>query len=122
MRINQDCYLLTFPKFEISYFVKADRTRVNQVLINLLTNAIKCNKVGGNVVVVYNANTPGRIRNCVEGSGEGLPPEKLAQLCQPFNRLGEEKLEEEGTGIGLVKMRNLVNISHGIQFKPYRPF
>ena len=81
---------MTFPQFEIPYFVKADRTRVKQVLINLLSNAIKYNKVGGTVVVDCIASTPGRIRICVKDTGEGLTPEKLTQLFQPFNRLGQE--------------------------------
>jgi len=105
---------VTFPRFDIGYFVKADRTRVKQVLINLLTNAIKYNKVGGSVDVVYNASTPGRIRICVEDSGEGLPPDKLAQLFQPFNRLGQEAHSEEGTGIGLVTTKRLVELMSGV--------
>ena len=103
-----------FPQFEISYFVKADRTRVKQVLINLLSNAIKYNKVDGTVVVFYNANTPGRIRICVEDSGEGLPPDKIAQLFQPFNRLGQEANAEEGTGIGLVMTKRLIELMGGV--------
>src|SRR5450432_1735015 len=71
---------VAFPQFEILYFVKADRTRVKQVLINLLSNAIKYNKVGGTVVVDCIASTPGRIRICVKDSGEGLTPDKLTQL------------------------------------------
>ncbi len=81
---------VTFPQIEIRYFVKADRTRVKQVLINLLSNAIKYNRVGGTVVVDCIASTPGRIRICVKDTGEGLTPDKLAQLFQPFNRLGQE--------------------------------
>jgi PAS domain S-box-containing protein len=105
---------VTFPQFEISYFVSADRMRVKQILINLLSNAIKYNKVGGTVAVVYNAGTPGRIRICVEDSGEGLPAEKLAQLFQPFNRLGQEASVEEGTGIGLVTTKRLVELMGGV--------
>jgi signal transduction histidine kinase len=55
-----------FPTFASRYFVKADRTRVKQVLINLLSNAVKYNKEGGTVDVKYVTNTPGRIRICVE--------------------------------------------------------
>ena len=105
---------VTFPQFEISYFVKADRTRVKQVLINLLSNAIKYNKVGGTVVVHYIASTPGRIRICVKDSGEGLTPDNLTQLFQPFNRLGQEASIEEGTGIGLVVSKRLVELMGGV--------
>jgi PAS domain S-box-containing protein len=99
---------VVFPKFEIRHYVKADRTRVKQVLINLLSNAIKYNKAGGTVDVQCIMDTPGRIRICVEDSGEGLSAEKLAQLFQPFNRLGQEANVEEGTGIGLVVAKRLI--------------
>ena len=105
---------VTFPQFEIPYFVEADRTRVKQVLINLLSNAIKYNKVGGTVVVDCIASTPGRIRICVEDTGEGLTPDKLTQLFQPFNRLGQEANVEEGTGIGLVVCKRLVELMGGV--------
>ncbi|HSN45617.1 MAG TPA: PAS domain-containing sensor histidine kinase, partial [Casimicrobiaceae bacterium] len=70
---------VAFPQLAVRYFVKADRTRVKQLLINLLSNAIKYNKVGGAVVVDCVATTAGRIRVCVEDTGEGLAPEKLEQ-------------------------------------------
>ena len=97
-----------FATFATPYFVKADRTRVKQVLINLLSNAVKYNKAGGSVDVQFVTSTPGRIRICVEDTGEGLTREKLAQLFQPFNRLGQEANVEEGTGIGLVVAKRLV--------------
>jgi signal transduction histidine kinase/CheY-like chemotaxis protein len=99
---------VVFPKFEIRHFVKADRTRVKQVLINLLSNAIKYNKADGTVDVRCVTDTPGRIRICVEDTGEGLNAEQLAQLFQPFNRLGQEANVEEGTGIGLVVAKRLI--------------
>jgi PAS domain S-box-containing protein len=105
---------VAFPQFEIPYFVKADRTRVKQVLINLLSNAIKYNKVGGTVVVDCIASTPGRIRICVKDTGEGLTPDKLMQLFQPFNRLGQEANAEEGTGIGLVVCKRLIELMGGV--------
>ncbi len=102
-----------FPQFEIPYFVIADRTRVKQVLINLLSNAIKYNRPDGTVVVTYSASPAGRVRICVEDSGEGLPPGKLAQLFQPFNRLGQEASTEQGTGIGLVVSKRLIELMGG---------
>jgi len=104
---------MTFPRFEIPHFVKADRTRVKQVLINLLSNAIKYNKASGSVVVDYIESTPGRIRICVKDTGEGLSPDKLMQLFQPFNRLGKEAGVEEGTGIGLMVSKRLVELMKG---------
>ncbi len=104
---------MTFPQFENPYFVNADRTRVKQVLINLLSNAIKYNKLGGAVVVDYIASTAERIRIRVRDTGEGLTPDKLTQLFQPFNRLGKEAGVEEGTGIGLMVSKRLVELMHG---------
>ena len=104
---------LTFPRFEIPYFVSADRTRVKQVLINLLFNAIKYNRPGGTVVVDCELMLPRSIRICVRDTGLGLTPDQLAQLFQPFNRLGKESSAEEGTGIGLVMTKRLIELMGG---------
>jgi signal transduction histidine kinase/ActR/RegA family two-component response regulator len=104
---------MTFPRFEIPYFVKADRTRIKQVLINLLFNAIKYNKPGGAVSVECALAFPASIRISVRDTGAGLAPEQLAQLFQPFNRLGRESGTEEGTGIGLVVTKRLVDLMGG---------
>lgn len=104
---------MSFPRFITPYFVKADRTRVKQILINLLSNAIKYNRAQGTVEVTCHLNTAKRLRLSVRDTGEGLPPEKLAQLFQPFNRLGQEASAEEGTGIGLVVSKRLVELMGG---------
>ncbi len=104
---------VTFPNFNILYFVNADRTRIKQVLINLLSNAIKYNRTGGSVFITCVELSGGRIRICVEDTGEGLTPEKIAQLFQPFNRLGQESNTVEGTGIGLVMTKRLVELMGG---------
>jgi PAS domain S-box-containing protein len=105
---------LAFPHFEDSYFVRVDRTRLKQILINLLSNAIKYNKAGGSVVVECIASTPGRIRVCVKDSGDGLTTENMTQLFQPFNRLGQGGGVEEGTGIGLVVCKRLIELMGGV--------
>ena len=92
----------------------ADRTRLKQVLINLLSNAIKYNQPNGTVVVDCTMSTPERVRVSIADSGAGLPPEMLRQLFQPFNRLGQERSTEEGTGIGLVMSKRLVEMMGGI--------
>src|ERR1019366_2437314 len=104
---------MTFPKSGIPYFVDADRTRLKQVLINLLSNAIKYNQANGTVVVDCATSTPERVRVSVRDTGAGLPPEKLMHLFQPFNRLGRETSAEEGTGIGLVMSKRLVELMGG---------
>jgi len=105
---------VSFPQFDVPYFVKADRTRVKQVFINLLSNAIKYNRAQGTVVVEYATSIPGKIRVCVKDSGVGLNADKLAQLFQPFNRLGQEASAEEGTGIGLVMTKRLIEMMGGV--------
>jgi PAS domain S-box-containing protein len=107
---------ISFPPLDVAYFVRGDRTRVKQVLINLLSNAIKYNGVSGNVLVTCtpSADVPARLRICVEDTGNGLPAEKLVQLFQPFNRLGQEANFEEGTGIGLVVCKRLVELMGGV--------
>src|SRR4029079_10411695 len=99
---------MTFPRSDLPYFVDADRTRLKQVLINLLSNAIKYNRANGTVVVDCSTSTPERVRVSVRDTGVGLPPDMLMQLFQPFNRLGRERGTEEGTGIGLVMSKRLV--------------
>ncbi len=105
---------MTFPTFDTPCFVDADRTRVKQVLINLLSNAIKYNQPNGTVAVDCSLRTPERMRISVRDSGAGLPPDMLQQLFQPFNRLGQENSAEEGTGIGLVMSKRLVEMMGGL--------
>jgi CheY-like chemotaxis protein/two-component sensor histidine kinase len=102
-----------FTPFESPYSVNADRTRVKQVIINLLSNAIKYNKAGGTVNVTCSLSPPDSVRISVRDSGEGLAPEQLSQLFQPFNRLGQKSNIEEGTGIGLVVCKRLVELMNG---------
>jgi PAS domain S-box-containing protein len=106
---------MTFPQFDLPSFVDADRTRLKQVLINLLSNAIKYNQPNGTVVVDVDCarSTPERTRVSVRDTGPGLPPDMLMQLFQPFNRLGQETKTEEGTGIGLVMSKRLVELMGG---------
>jgi len=104
---------MNFPRFDVPYFVRADRTRLKQVLINLLTNAIKYNVRQGTVWVKCSDTTPGHIRVSITDTGAGLPPDQLAQLFQAFNRLGQEAGGEEGTGIGLVVAKRLIELMGG---------
>ncbi len=104
---------LSFPRFDRPCMVHADRTRLKQVILNLLSNAIKYNRVDGTVVVGFDTGTPGRVRISVQDSGEGMSEEELAQLFQPFNRLGQETSGVEGTGIGLVVSKRLVELMQG---------
>ena len=104
---------MSFPKFDSPFFVDADRTRLKQVLVNVLSNAIKYNRVGGTVNVTCSVIAAQRLRISVQDTGEGLSAQKLTQLFQPFNRLGQETSAEEGTGIGLVVSKRLVELMGG---------
>ena len=104
---------LHFHPFDTAWLVNADRTRLIQVLTNLLSNAIKYNSEQGTVKVECAESAPGRLRISVKDSGVGLPHEKLLQLFQPFNRLGQELGTKQGTGLGLVVAKRLVELMGG---------
>jgi PAS domain S-box-containing protein len=104
---------MRFPHFTTPCFVEADRTRVKQVFVNLLTNAIKYNRPNGSVEVSFRTAGKTRVHISVHDSGEGLSAKRLTQLFQPFNRLGREGSDEEGTGIGLVVSKRLVELMGG---------
>lgn len=89
--------------------VKADRLRLRQVLVNLLSNAAKYNRDGGTITVRCQHHGE-RIRLSVADTGIGMAPEKLARLFQPFERLGAELGQVEGTGIGLALSRQLAEL------------
>jgi len=103
---------MRFPTAESPCFVRADRTRLKQILLNLLSNAIKYNRDEGAVDVQVTA-IEHRVSVSVRDTGEGLTPERLAQLFQPFNRLGHEAGPVEGTGIGLVVAKRLAELMGG---------
>jgi PAS domain S-box-containing protein len=112
-QVEKNGIRVSFALFDSPCLVQADRTRLKQVMINLLTNAIKYNRAGGTVDVAYATPAAGRIRISVRDTGPGLAPQDLDQLFQPFNRLGQESGTQEGTGIGLVVCKQLVEMMGG---------
>ena len=92
--------------------VLADRQRLNQLLMNLLSNAVKYNRLGGRITVDFE-RVPDRLRIRVADTGAGIPPDKLALLFRPFERLGAEATNIEGTGLGLVFSRALAQAMGG---------
>ncbi|CAA6604715.1 Sensor histidine kinase AruS [Rhodospirillaceae bacterium LM-1] len=104
---------MRFPEFNIPYFVTADRTRVKQVIINLLSNSIKYNVKQGTVEVLCTETAEDRIRVSIVDTGIGMSSDQMGQLFQAFNRLGQEAGGEEGTGIGLVVAKRLVELMGG---------
>jgi PAS domain S-box-containing protein len=93
--------------------VLGDETRLKQVLTNLLSNAVKYNRDGGSVVIASRLDADGNVEISVRDSGLGMTPEQMAELFQPYNRLGRENSGTEGTGIGLVISRRLAELMGG---------
>jgi PAS domain S-box-containing protein len=98
---------------ERDVLIWADYTRTKQVLLNLLSNAVKYNFEGGRVTVRAVSSPGDKLRLSVADTGPGIPAEKQSELFQPFNRLGAETTEIEGTGIGLALSKKLVEMMGG---------
>jgi PAS domain S-box-containing protein len=106
---------LGFPHLEIPHRVLADPIRTKQVLVNLLTNAIKYNRANGRVDLRCSLMPGPSVRISVDDTGPGLSPAQIAQLFEPFNRLGQESGTgpTAGTGIGLTICKRLVELMGG---------
>lgn len=104
---------LGMPSAEGGVTIRADRLRLKQSLLNLLSNAIKYNRPHGSVDLFSTMESDHRVRIEVRDTGPGLTSEQQAVLFQPFNRLGREGGELEGTGIGLVITKHLVELMDG---------
>lgn len=108
VRLNGDAAAMALPA------IRADRTRFKQILLNLLSNAVKYNREGGEVALDCETVANGaHLRIRVSDTGHGIPEERWDDLFQPFNRLGAEASEIEGTGIGLTVTRQLVRLMEG---------
>lgn len=92
---------------------RADYARCRQILLNLLSNAIKYNRDGGTVTIACRKNDGDSLRLSVTDTGVGIPEDKHAQLFQPFDRLGAENSNIEGTGIGLAIAKQLAELQDG---------
>ncbi|MDP3336765.1 MAG: ATP-binding protein [Rhodoferax sp.] len=104
---------VSFAQFTSPFLVIADAVRLKQLIVNLLTNAIKYNHPGGTVDVTIDDTIPEVLRVNVRDTGQGLSPEKLSHLFEPFNRLGQEGGMIEGTGLGLVVAKRLTEMMGG---------
>jgi CheY-like chemotaxis protein/anti-sigma regulatory factor (Ser/Thr protein kinase) len=94
-------------------FVLADRQRLKQVLLNLLTNAVKYTAVAGRVSVSVQQSGPATTRIIVTDTGAGIAAEKQIRLFTPFDRLGAEQSSVEGTGLGLALCQRLMHAMAG---------
>lgn len=119
----EECRHLIMPqmeareiKFQVNsceQVVRADYTRLKQVLLNLLSNAIKYNRQGGVIRVNCQNCDDGIAQVSISDDGSGISQDKLSQLFQPFNRLGEEMGEVEGAGVGLALSKRLIEMMGG---------
>lgn len=100
------------PLIEMVPPVMADRVRLRQVLVNLISNAVKYNRKGGTVRVRVWQDGP-HVALQVSDTGMGLSPDQQAHLFEPFNRLGAERTSIDGTGIGLVIVQRLISLMGG---------
>ncbi|NOR69898.1 MAG: hypothetical protein GQ532_09440 [Methylomarinum sp.] len=94
------------------YSVRADATRLKQILINLLSNAVKYNHEKGSITLWCNITNKNQLRICITDTGEGIPADKINQLFIPFERLNSSK-NVDGTGIGLTISKHLIELMNG---------
>ena len=121
MATEEEIDLSIGANLEPDCFVRADRQRLNQVLLNLLSNAIKYTPAGGRVAVSYGVSKAVTVRVQVKDTGRGITADKLARIFTPFDRLGAEQSEVEGTGLGLALCQRLLDAmqgSLGVQSSP----
>ena len=106
------------------HYVMADHQRLKQVLLNLLSNAVKYNRDGGRVDLEWvpewvpvgaavDDGVPGQVRVHVRDTGRGIAEEDLPRLFTPFDRLGAEHLDVDGSGVGLAISQKLVDAMGG---------
>ncbi len=95
------------------WHVVADRQRLRQVIMNIGSNAIKYNRDGGTVRLSVDATLPRGLSLVIEDTGPGMTAQQLSRLYQPFERLGRETSNIEGTGLGLIITRSLIEAMSG---------
>ena len=110
---DREMELVVGHEFENDLHLLADRQRLKQVLLNLLTNALKYTAVGGRVAISLERSPLGKTRLIVTDTGAGIATEKLARLFTPFDRLGVEQSGVEGTGLGLALCQRLMHAMGG---------
>jgi signal transduction histidine kinase/ActR/RegA family two-component response regulator len=93
--------------------IHADRQRLSQVLVNLISNAVKYNHRGGSITISCQEGGTGQAFIVVTDTGPGLSPENIERIFIPFERLGAEQTAVEGTGIGLPLARSLTEAMRG---------
>jgi PAS domain S-box-containing protein len=95
------------------HYVHADHTRLKQVMLNYLSNAVKYNSKGGEITLKCEQMPDGKLRVSVSDTGPGIPDSKLEELFMPFSRLDADDTEVQGTGVGLAVVKRLVELMGG---------
>jgi len=95
------------------WWIRADRVRVKQVLLNLMSNAVKYNRAEGLVTLASERTDSGMIRIAVSDCGIGIAEDQIPRLFQPFSRLDADKSEIQGAGVGLAVTKSLVELMGG---------
>jgi signal transduction histidine kinase/CheY-like chemotaxis protein len=101
------------PSISEPNFVYADPQRLRQVLLNMITNAIKFNQIGGNISLSSQAFDSNALRICIQDTGIGIKPEKIDMLFTPFVRLSEAQRNAEGVGLGLALSKHMMELMNG---------
>jgi PAS domain S-box-containing protein len=95
-------------------FVRADKQRLRQILLNLISNGIKYNSPQGRLIVACEETPDNRLRITIDDTGAGIPADKVSRLFTPFDRLGAETSNIEGTGLGLALSFQLAQAMGGL--------
>jgi len=98
---------------DINTTIRADYTRLKQVILNLLSNAVKYNKPNGSIVIEEQITENNHFRLSIQDMGQGIPEDQQKLLFTTFSRLGQENSNIEGTGLGLSVTKNIVEAMSG---------
>ena len=109
----RDVELVTEKRDSSDAFIVADRQRLKQALLNLMSNAIKYNRKHGRVDLYCSSPRDAVVRITVSDTGPGIEPESMEKLFTPFDRLGAEASDVEGTGLGLPLSKRLIEVMGG---------
>ncbi len=110
---EHDITIISHIDFKSDIFLTADRMRLKEVIVNLLSNAIKYNKKSGEISISCKKLNESNVRISVEDTGVGISEENQKNIFEPFNRLGAEYSDIEGTGIGLTISKQLMELMNG---------
>jgi CheY-like chemotaxis protein len=113
MAADRNIALMSADALTCDLHVYADRQRFKQIVLNLMSNAIKYNKAAGSVLISCDDTASGSVRIAVKDTGSGISPINLKKLFTPFERLDAEKVGVEGTGLGLALSKRLAEMMDG---------